>query len=253
MKIYEHGGQIYDSDGKTGDWLDFSANINPLGLSEKILQALTENLRGVMNYPDPNATELKRAISNRYGVAEKNLVVLNGAAEFFYLYLNANSRAELFRIRTGGAGGSMRSQIFFHGGARKFRDKYRKAPRRFKFGRRCDNRATEQPDGQFNIDGRNFAAGGGCQRPNRRILYRFFGNGLGAANHFGKNICRAVADENFCNTGLALGLCGRRRKFGGAIKLVKGRVERKFFGAKSRRRGSCRRRFFKKNSCLVKN
>ena len=89
MKIYEHGGQIYDSDGKTGDWLDFSANINPLGLSEKILQALTENLRGVMNYPDPNATELKRAISNRYGVAEKNLVVLNGAAEFFYLYLNA--------------------------------------------------------------------------------------------------------------------------------------------------------------------
>ena len=89
MEQYEHGGQVYDSDGKTGDWLDFSANINPLGLSEKILQALTENLRGVMNYPDPNATELKRAISNRYGVAEKNLVVLNGAAEFFYLYLNA--------------------------------------------------------------------------------------------------------------------------------------------------------------------
>lgn len=88
MERYEHGGQIYDLTGKAGAWLDFSANINPLGLSERILQTLTENLRGVVNYPDPQAAELKRAISKRYGVPEKNLVVLNGAAEFFYLYLN---------------------------------------------------------------------------------------------------------------------------------------------------------------------
>ncbi|MBR0289759.1 MAG: threonine-phosphate decarboxylase [Selenomonadaceae bacterium] len=89
MERYEHGGQIYDAKGLAGDWLDFSANINPLGLSEKIFRTLTENLRGVVNYPDPNASELKRAISRRYDVPEKNLVVLNGAAEFFYLYLNA--------------------------------------------------------------------------------------------------------------------------------------------------------------------
>ena len=88
MERYEHGGQIYDAAGKAGDWLDFSANINPFGLSEKIFRVLTENLRGVVNYPDPNATELKRAISARYVVLEKNLVLLNGAAEFFYLYLN---------------------------------------------------------------------------------------------------------------------------------------------------------------------
>ena len=88
MEQYEHGGQIYNSDGKTGDWLDFSANINPLGLSEKIFQVLIENLRGIVNYPDSRALELKKAISTRYDVPEKNLVVLNGAAEFFYLYLN---------------------------------------------------------------------------------------------------------------------------------------------------------------------
>ena len=88
MERYEHGGQVYDAAGKLGDWLDFSANINPHGLSEKILQTLMENLRGVVNYPDPNAAELKYAISQHYNVPEKNLVVLNGAAEFFYLYLN---------------------------------------------------------------------------------------------------------------------------------------------------------------------
>lgn len=89
MERYEHGGQVYDAAGKVSDWLDFSANINPLGLSDRILQALVENLRGVVNYPDPNATELKRAISQRYDVPERNLILLNGAAEFFYLYLNA--------------------------------------------------------------------------------------------------------------------------------------------------------------------
>lgn len=88
MERYEHGGQIYDAAGNAGDWLDFSANINPLGLSNKILRTLTDNLRGIVNYPDSNASELKHAISTRYDVPEKNLVVLNGAAEFFYLYLN---------------------------------------------------------------------------------------------------------------------------------------------------------------------
>ena len=95
MERYEHGGQIYDAAGKVGSWLDFSANINPLGLSEKILQTLRENLGGVVNYPDPNATELKRAICRRYSADEKNLVVLNGAAEFFYLYFNATRPARV--------------------------------------------------------------------------------------------------------------------------------------------------------------
>ena len=88
MKQFEHGGQIYNADGTAGDWLDFSANINPLGVSKKIRTAIIENLDGIKNYPDVNATELKAAISQRYKVAAENLVLLNGAAEFFYLYLN---------------------------------------------------------------------------------------------------------------------------------------------------------------------
>ena len=89
MWKFEHGGQVYDADGRAGDWLDFSANINPLGLSEKVRAALAENISGVVNYPDPAAAELKTAICSRYKVRPENLVLLNGAAEFFYLYLNA--------------------------------------------------------------------------------------------------------------------------------------------------------------------
>ena len=86
MNKFQHGGNIYSLTGATENFLDFSANINPLGLSEKILQTLQENLRGVVNYPDANATELKNAISRRYNLPAENLILLNGAAEFFYLY-----------------------------------------------------------------------------------------------------------------------------------------------------------------------
>lgn len=88
MEKFQHGGQIYDELGNSGDWLDFSANINPLGLSEKISQTLIKNFSGVVNYPDPNATELKSALSRRYKISAENLILLNGAAEFFYLYCN---------------------------------------------------------------------------------------------------------------------------------------------------------------------
>ena len=88
MEKFQHGGQIYNLDGKAENFLDFSANINPLGLSEKISQTLIKNFAGVVHYPDPNATELKSALSRRYKISAENLILLNGAAEFFYLYCN---------------------------------------------------------------------------------------------------------------------------------------------------------------------
>jgi len=88
MEKFQHGGQIYDKFGKPINFLDFSANINPLGLSEKILQTLQENFRGIVNYPDSNANELKSALSRKYKISAENLILLNGAAEFFYLYFN---------------------------------------------------------------------------------------------------------------------------------------------------------------------
>ena len=87
MDRFQHGGQIYNDEGLAGKFLDFSANINPFGLSEKVLQTLQENLYNVVNYPDTQATELKTAIFRRYKVQTENLILLNGAAEFFYLCL----------------------------------------------------------------------------------------------------------------------------------------------------------------------
>ena len=94
-KNFCHGGLVYDSDGRFDFNLDFSANINPLGLPNSVRRALIENINGVIHYPDPAASELKKALSKRYGAAEKNFVLLNGAAEFFYLYFNVTRPARI--------------------------------------------------------------------------------------------------------------------------------------------------------------
>ena len=88
MQDFQHGGLVYNSAGQVAFDYDFSANINPLGLSDAVKKALIENIDGVIHYPDPAASELKNAVAKHYGVAKENLVLLNGAAEFFYLYCN---------------------------------------------------------------------------------------------------------------------------------------------------------------------
>ena len=88
MEKFQHGGQIYNNFGKSQNFFDFSANINPLGLSENVRQTLIKNFDGVVNYPDPNAIELKSAILQKYNISAENLILLNGAAEFFYLFCN---------------------------------------------------------------------------------------------------------------------------------------------------------------------
>lgn len=95
---FQHGGQVYNSAGQIDFQLDFSANINPLGISDAVRQALIENLNGVVHYPDPNATELKNSLMQRYGVAREKLVLLNGAAEFFYLYFNVTKPARILIV-----------------------------------------------------------------------------------------------------------------------------------------------------------
>ena len=61
-----HGGDIYGTDiqktveeGK--EILDFSANINPLGMPESVRQAVMTSLSAAEHYPDPECRKLKQA------------------------------------------------------------------------------------------------------------------------------------------------------------------------------------------------
>ncbi len=88
MKNFEHGGNVYNAEGLAENWLDLSANINPLGLSEAVKSAIVNNIDSIIHYPDPEAKELKSAIAARYKINVDSIITLNGAAEFFYLFFN---------------------------------------------------------------------------------------------------------------------------------------------------------------------
>jgi threonine-phosphate decarboxylase len=84
-----HGGNIYKASKYysigQNDFLDYSANINPLGLPERLKEILIEGIDGVVNYPDPECTELKREISEYLGVSENGIIAGNGASEVIFL------------------------------------------------------------------------------------------------------------------------------------------------------------------------
>ncbi len=86
---FAHGGNVYEANPARGEWLDFSANINPLGLSPAVRRAIEEGIPRLVHYPDPSASALKRAIAERYDAPLEGIVLGNGGAELFYVLLHA--------------------------------------------------------------------------------------------------------------------------------------------------------------------
>ena len=86
MYKYEHGGDIYTErttkDGKL--FVDFSANINPLGLPNGIKEAVKHALKGCVNYPDPFCRELAQATGEYLQVPQEYLFFGNGAADVLF-------------------------------------------------------------------------------------------------------------------------------------------------------------------------
>lgn len=85
-----HGGNIYNASRLTGlpvtDILDFSASINPLGCPETVLEALRENMCFLIgHYPEPDAFDLARAVSENTGIPQRLIVCGNGSTELIYL------------------------------------------------------------------------------------------------------------------------------------------------------------------------
>lgn len=74
-----HGGDIY----RNRVDLDFSINMNPLGMPESVKEALHNAVDLCMSYPDPSAEALKEAVGRMLGVPEECLIFGNGASELF--------------------------------------------------------------------------------------------------------------------------------------------------------------------------
>ena len=80
-----HGGDIYRNHVE----IDFSVNVNPLGIPERVVKALHDSILDCKKYPDIKAEKLNRAVAGMLGISEEYLVFGNGASELFMAIVHA--------------------------------------------------------------------------------------------------------------------------------------------------------------------
>lgn len=84
-----HGGNIIAQSKKynieLSKIIDFSANINPLGFPPHLNELIKKNINCIKNYPDIEATDLKKTLAEYMGVKSENIIVANGSCELIYL------------------------------------------------------------------------------------------------------------------------------------------------------------------------
>ncbi|MCL2896822.1 threonine-phosphate decarboxylase CobD [Brenneria tiliae] len=84
----EHGGNVLEMALKTGldagEIIDFSANINPLGMPDTLKAAIVSQLERAERYPDVAYRALHAALARAHGCAADNIIAGNGATELIY-------------------------------------------------------------------------------------------------------------------------------------------------------------------------
>lgn len=80
-----HGGDIYRNRAE----LDFSVNVNPLGIPNAVRQALHDAVECCETYPDIQAEGLRCAVSEMLQVKKDWLLFGNGASELFMAVVHA--------------------------------------------------------------------------------------------------------------------------------------------------------------------
>ena len=85
MTNHIHGGDIITAKQQfSGDILDFSANINPLGMPDEVKSAVLDSIEGSVHYPDPFCRKLTKGIAERDRVEPNYVLCGNGAADLIF-------------------------------------------------------------------------------------------------------------------------------------------------------------------------
>ncbi|MBI5196236.1 MAG: threonine-phosphate decarboxylase [Nitrospirae bacterium] len=93
LSSYEHGGDIYRFAAGLGvsenKIVDFSASINPLGISQRVRLEICNHIGSLHNYPDSDAERLSTILGKYHGVNPKSIICGNGSTELIYLITKA--------------------------------------------------------------------------------------------------------------------------------------------------------------------
>lgn len=81
-----HGGNIWQySKSSRRDIADFSININPLGMPEKVKDSIVKHVDKINHYPEPESKYLKESLARFHGLSGYNFLAGNGSIELIHL------------------------------------------------------------------------------------------------------------------------------------------------------------------------
>jgi threonine-phosphate decarboxylase len=86
---HKHGGNPWDDMQRLGvsprDVLDFSVNVNPLGLPRRVQEAWPDLIRAAMQYPDSNSAGVISYYTRRFDLPPDAVLPGNGSIDLIYL------------------------------------------------------------------------------------------------------------------------------------------------------------------------
>ncbi|NLY21266.1 MAG: histidinol-phosphate aminotransferase family protein, partial [Tissierellia bacterium] len=96
MSEFIHGGDVISyKNYYDGEMIDFSSNINPLGLPNSVKTGIELGMRELDSYPDVKYRRLKSNLSKYLGANQSQIVVGNGAVEVIDLVISIFKRVIL--------------------------------------------------------------------------------------------------------------------------------------------------------------
>lgn len=78
--MHKHGGDVYSYP----NFIDFSANINFLGVPPAVMEAAKQALSGIIYYPQPKSERLCKAVGVMEQVKPEWVICGNGAADVIF-------------------------------------------------------------------------------------------------------------------------------------------------------------------------
>ena len=81
-----HGGDIYSEQNNNigKNIVDYSANVNPLGLPASVKEAIKNSIKNCVNYPDPLCRKLIEKLAKYLNIKKEYLFISNGAADVLF-------------------------------------------------------------------------------------------------------------------------------------------------------------------------
>ena len=104
IKSYEGGKPIEEVAREYGiepkNIIKLASNENPFGVSPKVIEAINKNASEVHIYPDDSSFELKEALSFKFGVDKKQIIIGAGSDQVIFFAINAKAHQNMKILTT---------------------------------------------------------------------------------------------------------------------------------------------------------